>query len=130
EEWDRDHTPMARLFAKAVRSQLNPNLKWLPVHKRCNAAYKADEEYFVTAFAGQVESETATAVMSDLKRGALDGHGRGLIQTIINSFGRVVGPKGEVLFEYDTDRVRRVVWKMIRGLYHLEGGQLLSSAAV
>jgi hypothetical protein len=125
QRWNRDHVPFARLFAKRIREQLNPDLEWLHAHEECNSAYKEDEEYFVTAFVGHINTESANAVMEDLGRGARAGHGRGLIKSIINSFGQVVGPNGEMLFQYDANRVRRAVWKLVRGLYTLGTKQVL-----
>lgn len=38
EEWNRDHVPPQRLFAKSVRQQYSSQLDWLPTHVACNSA--------------------------------------------------------------------------------------------
>jgi hypothetical protein len=120
EKWNRDHVPPKRVFSSTVREQFSPKLDWLPTHEACNSAYRADEEYFVASFAGHVQSSMADAVMKDLGEAAAKGHGVGLLREVISRFGRIVGPNGEVLYEYDTARVHRFVWKVIRGLYYLD----------
>ena len=94
----------------------------LATHTTCNSPYREDEEYFVVSFAGHVQTPMANAVMNDLKKAALKGHGVGLIRDVVSRFGRVQGPRGETMYSYDSARTDRFLWKLIRGLYflHLE----------
>lgn len=125
QDWNRDHVPPARIFASDVRSQFSTNLAWLPTHVACNSSYRRDEEYFIASFVGHVHTPTADAVMKDLAGASAKGHGVGLIKAIINRFGKVVGPGGEVLFSFDKSRADRCVWKIVRGLYYLELNKVL-----
>jgi len=124
-DWNRDHVPPARWFASAVKSKFNPNLRWLPTHEECNSSYRQDEEYFTVAFAGQLNSASARAVFDDIRRGVAQGHQRGLVEQIASQFGSVVLPNGGVAFQFEARRVRRVIWKIVRGLYFLELGRVL-----
>jgi hypothetical protein len=96
-EWDRDHVPPERIFAKSIRVEYSPQLEWNYAHKRCNRAYRRDEEYFVVSFAGHVSSPTAEAVMANIRRGVAQGHGVGLVRDVISRFGSVQGPRGEIV---------------------------------
>jgi hypothetical protein len=120
--WNRDHVPPLRFFAKPLRTQFHVQLEWLPTHKNCNTSYQQDEAYFVVSFVGHLSTQTARAVMGDIGRGVSQGHEVGLVKDVIGRFGRVEGPNGEVLYAYDANRARRVIWKIARGLYrqHLD----------
>jgi hypothetical protein len=63
--------------------------------------------------------------MRDLGRAAAQGHGVGLLHDVIGRFGRVVGPAGELVYEYDTGRVDRFLWKLLRGIYTLNRNEVL-----
>jgi len=129
DQWDRDHVPPRRFFGKSVRNQYQLQLDWLPTHCACNTDCKPDEEYFTLTFVGHhLASPSAQSVWNDVRRGAAEGHATGLIQTIIGQFGKVVLPNGTGTFAYHGTRVRRVVWKLARGLYTLNTGQLLPEA--
>lgn len=125
EEWNRDHVPPQRLFAKSVRQQHSPQLDWLPTHVACNSAYRDDEDYFVTALVGHHGTAWAKAVMEDIRRGAAKGQGTGVIRTILSQFGKVTTSAGERVFALDTNRANRAIWKIVRGLYTLETGRFL-----
>lgn len=120
EKWNRDHVPPKRVFGSDILDRYSPRLAWLPTHVTCNSDYRADEEYFVASLAGHVATDTAAAVMQDLRDAAAKGHGVGLLREVIGRFGRIVGPNDEVLYQYDTGRVRRFAWKVVRGLYYLD----------
>lgn len=125
EEWDRDHVPPERVFGKTVKQQHAVDLNWLPAHRHCNWSYKADEEYFVAAWAGQHHTPTARSVWDDIKRGAAEGHSHGLIKTILGQFGKVALPDGTILFQLDSARAHRVAWKIVRGVYTRLSGRTL-----
>jgi hypothetical protein len=124
QEWNRDHVPPERVFAKSVRRQHSPELRWLPTHTTCNSAYRLDEEYFVACFATR-HTSSSTEVMRDIFRGALKGHGQGLAKTIFNQFGQVETTDGLRVFQYDSYRAHRAGWKIVRGVYTLETGRIL-----
>jgi len=60
--------------------------------------------------------------MKDIAAGARRGEGVGLIREVISRFGRVIGPNGQVLFSYDSNRVDQFLWKVVRGIFTLELG--------
>jgi len=70
--------------------------------------------------AGAIARVVAVELMRDIAEKARRGEGRGLIQDVINRFGKVVGLNGELLYSYDTNRVDAFLWKVVRGLYALE----------
>lgn len=125
EKWNRDHVPPERIFGKRVRREHSVDLQWLYTHQSCNSAYKDDEEYFVVSLVGHHHTPTAKAVWEDIKRGAANGHGRGLIKAIIGQFGKVTTADGSMVFQLDADRAHRAVWKIVRGLYTLETSRFL-----
>jgi hypothetical protein len=125
EDWNRDHVPPQRLFAKSVRKQRAVQLDWLPTHNACNSAYASDEDYFVTALVGQHGTEWAKAVFADIRRGVARGQGVGLIKTILGQFGKVPTSDGTMLFALDANRANRAIWKIVRGLYTLETGRFV-----
>ena len=119
EDWNRDHVPPKRIFPSRIRKQFSPKLEWLPTHSTCNSSYREDEEYFVVSFAGHVQTPIAREVMKDVTDAARKGHGVGLIREILGRFGKVQGPRGEMLYSFDGARTDRFFWKLIRGLYYL-----------
>src|SRR5205823_8562737 len=111
-----DHKPPLRVFGKQVWLEYSLNLKTLPTHTSCNTAYKDDEEYFVVALAGDHRhTATGAAVWNDIRRGAAQGHGLGLLQTVIKSFGKVQLADGSRMLRLDHGRIGRAAWKIARG---------------
>jgi hypothetical protein len=45
QEWNRDHVPLQRLFAKSVRPQHSPQLDWLLTLVAGNSAFANDEDW-------------------------------------------------------------------------------------
>lgn len=125
EKWNRDHVPPLRFFGLIVRKLFSPQVMWLYTHVACNSAYREDEEYTVTALVGHARSRTSLAVMEDLWDAFGKGHSQGLIRRVVASFGRVLGPRGEVTFALYKVRVDRIAWKIVRGLYFREMGAVL-----
>ena len=125
EPWNRDHIPPERFFAHVVKVQFNPQLQWLYTHASCNSAYREDEEYAIAVLAGHAKSPVGDAVIDDLRRAIAKGHSRGLLKAIVNAFGTVTGPRGERVFQIETHRIHRFIWKLVRGIYFLELGRVL-----
>lgn len=63
--------------------------------------------------------------MDDLHDAFHKGHSQGLIKAVIQSFGTVIGPGGEVTFEFNKSRVDRTIWKIVRGIYYRDLGIVL-----
>jgi len=122
QDWNRDHIPPSRFFGNAIKEALNPQLQWLPTHVECNSAYRRDEELFAMNagfMAGGSNSESANAVLADIRRGLLKGQQHGLFLSIGPQFKPSGQPDGTVNFSYDGERTLRIVWKIVRGLYAL-----------
>lgn len=105
------------------------NLSWLPTHKACNGAFKKDEEYFVAVLSSQAcESETGQAVWNDYASAVRKGHDVGLTKTVIQQFGQVTLPDGRIPFVYDSQRLKNVLWKLIRGVHFQMTGTALEAS--
>jgi hypothetical protein len=128
-----DHPIMQQLFAREIRKAHNfSKLITLPVHQACNTAYKADEDYFLRALILMPHARESVAGNA-IYRKVLKDYGAGkevkLIHKILDEFDP--SPSGLLLPEKvvrrpDGKRIRRVIWKMVRGLhfYH-SGGEVL-----
>lgn len=126
--WNRDHIPPSRFFGSALKRALNPQLEWLPTHEICNSDYRRDEELFVlnaVFMASASGSESAEALLADIRRGLLKGQQHGLFLSIGPQFTPAAEPNGPVRFSYDGQRTLRIIWKIVRGLYTLRMGRTL-----
>ena len=127
---DRDHVPPAQLYPKQVRTSQALNLFTLPVHRRCNASYQHDEDYFFSSLSPlAANSHVGGAIWADLRRRVTRPEGRRLARQVLKEFEErpsgVVLPEGKVAKRFDPKRVRRVVWKICRGLFFKVGGRFL-----
>jgi hypothetical protein len=125
QDWNRDHVPPQRFYGKSIRSTFNPNLDWLPTHTICNSGYKKDEEYYAAAFSSHADSDTGRAVFEDWGKGVAKGHDAGLWKMITGQFGKLMTAEGSLVFNYDVDRMRRMTWKLVKGVYFAETGRFL-----
>jgi hypothetical protein len=129
---DRDHVPPRQFFAPSLRRARNPNLLTLDVHRECHKGYGHDEAYFVYAI-GSVAHWTpaGTALFDDTIHAAMarPGFGARITRQTFDEFSLQIRgiwlPPGKAAKSFDPDRVYRVVWKIVRGLYFHETGQLL-----
>ena len=136
QNWDRDHVPPRRIYGARIKRTIAPQLRWLPTHTHCNASYRADEEYVITALAPAalthdrhaVPTPAAGSVIEDIIEARLKGHGTGLLRSTLRNWGTVLGPNKEVVFEIDWHRFDRVAWKVVRGIYCLDTGRVLEPA--
>ena len=117
--------PPAAFFGSVLKRTFGLNLPWLYTHIPCNSSYREDEEYTVAALAGHARSTGGDAVMEALRAAFRQGHKQGLLRMIVGGFGKLVGPRGEVTFDLYSERVRRIAWKLARGLYYRELGIVL-----
>lgn len=129
-EISRDHVPPKQFYATNIRRQHSPNLFTLPVHKSCNKAYQKDEDYFVHSIAPLTqESYSGSEVWKDITHQFQRPEGLRIGKMISREFdGRPSGlylPGGKVIKRFDAERVWRVVWKIVRGLFFKEHQRLL-----
>ena len=121
---NRDHVPPQQLWSPEIRKQFNVDqLVTLPTHPACNSAFSKDEEYVVRVLSTVAsESPTAVSLVQHGFRKARSGSGIGLHRAILRSMEeRPSGlhlPRGLVAMRTDGTRIKRVVWKIVRGLWY------------
>ena len=117
-----DHVPPKQFYAYEIRKEHNPNLLTIRVHADCNRAYQHDEDYFVNTLAPFARGSYAgNAFLNEVfaKYGARKN--RNLVHKVLQEFERqpsgLVLPANLVVKRLEGERVHRVAWKIIRGLY-------------
>jgi hypothetical protein len=128
----RDHVPPKQLYVRSVRLAHSPNLYTLPTHRACNQAFQFDEDYFVNSLAPfSAGSYAGNELITDIGRKFQSGEKIGLVKTVLSEFEQrpsgLVLPPGLIAKRVDPSRIRRVLWKIVRGLYFKENGAILSS---
>lgn len=128
-----DHIPPKSFFPSRLRKKFNPSkLKTLPTHRQCNEAYKKDEEYFFHTI-GMIDYKNPVLreVWYDIRKAALRPDSQHFNQMLLNQLreeartpGGIIIP-GKAAIEYNGNRVNRVVWKIIRGLFFHEFSRYL-----
>jgi len=130
----RDHIPPLQFFPPSVRQQVNlAKLVTLPAHPECNRAYGLDEEYFVWSLSPlAVDSTAGRAMMGDIAKKFRSGRNVPLGNKVLREFvarpSGLILPHGKIIKRLDGARIKRVVWKIVRGLYFLENGEVLPEA--
>lgn len=128
---NRDHVPPKRIFPKNARRVVKGGLLVLRTHQNCQSAYARDEEYFFNtllpnALGGPVGSDLAQDFQHLIRR---DSVAALLSETVRRQFdprpSGLVLPNGLVLQRVQGDRLHRIAWKMVRGLFAVEHGRLL-----
>lgn len=125
-----DHVPPRQLYAKAVRREHNPNLLTIPVHAACNRSFQHDEDYFVnTLVPFGLGSYAGMALLREVFTKYTAGEKQRLVGKVLGEFqhtpGGILLPPGLVAKRIEGTRVHRVAWKIVRGLYFHEFGQVL-----
>ena len=117
-----DHVPPKQFYADEIRKKHDLNLLTIPVHADCNLAYQHDEDYFVNTLAPFARGSYAgNTFLKEVfaKYGA--GKKRSLVHKALQEFERqpsgLVLPANLVAKRLEGERVHRVAWKIIRGLY-------------
>jgi hypothetical protein len=118
----QDHVPPKQFYAKDVRKQHRLNLRTITVHQECNLSYQFDEDYFVNTFAPfAIGSYSGNAFLREFVQKFHSGKNRRLVSKVRKEFetrpSGLVLPPGLVAKRFEGERVHRVAWKIIRGLY-------------
>jgi len=127
----RDHVPPLQFFASSLRRVVNlDRLVTTPAHLTCNRSYGADEEYFVWALSPLATGTTAgDAITRDNAAKFRTGRNVKLGAKVLKEFEeRPSGlylPHGKSIKRLDGERIKRVIWKIVRGLYFLETSTIL-----
>ena len=122
EPLSQDHVPPRQFYADAIRKAHNPNLLTITVHKACNLAYQFDEDYFVNTLAPFAkDSYSGNVLLHEIFGKYHSGQKQGLVHKVRQEFEHrpsgLVLPSGLVAKRIEGNRVHRVAWKIIRGLY-------------
>lgn len=132
EDVSDDHVPPKQFFAPIIRKNENlDQLVTLPTHKACNEAYARDEEYLTWALAPiAAGSPAADAVVahhaSTFRAGRRSvGLGRKILSQFVERPSGLYLPHDLVVMRVEGDRLARVLWKIVRGLYLIETGRVL-----
>jgi hypothetical protein len=131
-----DHVPPQQFFARPIRQAVNLNkLATLPTHAGCNTAYGKDEEYFVWSLApiaaGSQAADALNATNAVMFRsGRAQGLGLKTLAEFEERPGGLYLPHGLIVKRVEGDRIKRVAWKIVRGLYRIETGAVLPENTV
>jgi hypothetical protein len=128
----QDHVPAKQFFPPSLRRRLNPRLRTLTVHTACNHRFQADEDYFVYSV-GTVSHGTPAGtslvesrILPDVGR---IGFGERVAELILRDVSAQEGgvwlPPGRLFKKFDSERIGRVVWKIVRGLWFIERRSVL-----
>lgn len=125
-----DHVPPKQFYSREIRKKHNPDLLRLPTHCSCNHSYQQDEEYFIHALGPlALKSYAGGSLFREMTDQYSKDRNVALGRTVFDEFEKrpsgLVLPDGKVLKRIDPDRVWRVVWKIVRGLYYHEYGEIL-----
>ena len=118
----KDHCPPKALFAKDLRKR-NVELITRKVHGHCNYSYARDEEYFIATMIPFAWGSTAGNAIYKERISSFDEDGRNLrlgekiLRELEPRPGGLHLPTGLVTKRQEGDRIRRVAWKISRGLY-------------
>ena len=127
---NNDHVPPRQLYTAAIRKAHAPNLLTISVHKDCNRAYQYDEDYFTNTLAPLATGSYAgNSFLEDVWLKYEKGEKQGLVGKVLREFEH--RPSGIALSDhlvakrFDGERLHRVAWKIIRGLYFHQYKQVL-----
>ncbi|MEP6779514.1 MAG: hypothetical protein ABJC26_06460 [Gemmatimonadaceae bacterium] len=119
----RDHVPPQQLFAPAIRKQFKlTDLITRPSHPECNNAYGRDEEYAINAMTplarGSIAADALAKHHADrFQAGKSVGLGKKILASFDNRPSGLHLPGGRVAMKVEGARIRRVMWKIVRGLW-------------
>lgn len=125
-----DHVPPKQLYPKVIRKRHGPNLRTIEVHDACNKSLQLDEDYFVNTLAPFARGSYAgTALLQEVFEKYAAGKKQKLVGKVLNEFqqapGGILLPPGLVAKRFEGTRLHRIAWKIVRGLYFHEFGEVL-----
>jgi len=128
-----DHIPPKQFYPSYLREKFNlSKIETFPTHVNCNKNYQNDEDYFIHTLGPLTmnSSKAGEALWEDIKKSLKREEGKVLAQKISNEFSEksdagIILPGDLALKKFDGDRVWRVVWKIIRGLFYKEYHRIL-----
>jgi hypothetical protein len=117
-----DHVPARGFFPPEIRRAHNlSNLITVPVHTACNDAYKLDEEYFIySLYPFSLGTHVGDVMRTHIREKFHAGDRQKLVGMIMAEFDHrpsgLVLPFNQVVKRFDSKRIERVLWKIVRGL--------------
>ncbi len=125
EDINYDHVPPRQFYPSAIRKNTNLNLFTLPTHTACNKSYQKDEDYFVHSLGILAkDSYAGNELWKDISHQIKRPKSKGLVKKILGEFDKrpsgIILPNGKIAKRFDGKRARRVIWKILRGLYFKE----------
>lgn len=126
-----DHVPSKCVFTREFRRHTKTQFLKLPVHSECNEKFKLDEDYFATTLPPVLAENNASAMakLLELIRAHHEGKNSSLIKRMMSEWdpepAEMILAPGKIAKRFDGKRVRRVVWKYVRGLHFHEFGIVL-----
>ena len=121
-KYNRDHVPPKQFFTKKLLHKHNPNLFWLPTHESCNKNYQHDEDYFAYSLMPFARgSYSGDSLRNKIYDDCKHVEQQRLLQKVIGEFecqpSGLILPPDIVLKRFGGNRIRRIAWKIVRGLY-------------
>lgn len=126
-----DHVPPKQFYAKSIRGKFNlSKLTVLPAHVLCNGGYSKDEEYFRWALAPlALDSFSGGALAGDnaakFRTGASVPLGFKTLKEFERNPSGLHLPPNIVVKRLEQQRIVRVAWKIVRGLFAAEHAEVL-----
>ena len=125
-----DHFPPKQFFARPIRKRRSPRLLTLPAHKECNKSFQHDEDYFVSSLVPlAVKSVAGEAVVREHARRFKKGKSVGLTAKVLGEFEKepsgILLPDHLIAKRIEGERIRRISWKLTRGIHFLEVDEIL-----
>ncbi len=126
-----DHVPPKQFHPKQTRNETNPNLWTVPTHKRCNAEYREDEEYFYHAAYPLVQKTNPVmgeVFHRDLARRIRRPQTPAMVRNLLRDCRTVTDagiylPPRVIEFNLDARRMERVAIKIAQGLLYRDQGR-------
>ena len=120
----KDHCPPKVLFPKEMRIQLNASqLITIPTHEECNRSYREDEEYFehvmhlfsAGSTAGKYAFDKFKQILTE--RTETQKLGMHILRSLDLPRIGPISSAEEMMKRISRERIERVAWKIVRGLY-------------
>ena len=126
-----DHVPPQAFFPTEIRRRHHPTqLVTIPVHKACNESYESDEKYFrYSLYPLAMGTYVGNEMHKHIRKKFRAGKDRKLVAMMMAEFEHrpsgLVLPYGQVKKHFDSERIERVLWKIVRGLYFYHHNKVL-----
>jgi hypothetical protein len=123
EPTDKDHIPLKGLFPPEIRKKHKPTkLITVRVHKACNESYHFDEQYFLCSlYPFALGTYVGDTMRKHIREKFRAGENHKLVAMMMAEFDHrpsgLVLPFNQVIKRFNSKRIERVLWKIVRGLH-------------